>query len=360
MRTRLSVFCVLSVALVMPSVSQAGFEWVPPREIPKPRMEKPIMPEIVAPTRYRPGPAVPASQLVPQLLQQSEKAMHRAPAPTMNAQPNSPQMIRKSPDSFKAYPSPVQSTNSLEPIDLVMPEQPRTRNERIVLTPPQSMQAIPVSTSAPAPAVASRRAGDFNAMDLLKKPAAQKQEVTRDIGMESAPPPPSSFEAAPRRAPRMAQQIAMNQEFEKIEREAAAPIAINPYPNRSDIPRPTGRENIVPNRVLSEPTQQAKPLVSMNAPSDVRFESFPAPITTPAPASRFGSVEGFGNDIPLAMAMQQIVPSDYAYYFGEGVSPSTPVSWNGGKPWNMVVADMIAPAGMRLDVQGNVISIKRY
>ncbi len=59
----------------------------------------------------------------------------------------------------------------------------------------------------------------------------------------------------------------------------------------------------------------------------------------------YEDVHGFGDGLPLAMALGQIVPPDYTYSFAEGVDPGTRVSWEGGRPWNLVLIDMMAPHG---------------
>jgi hypothetical protein len=67
---------------------------------------------------------------------------------------------------------------------------------------------------------------------------------------------------------------------------------------------------------------------------------------------------GFGSDMPLALALQQIAPPSYAVSFGESVNPGARVSWTGGKPWNEVIAEMLAPLHMEADIKGRVIHIR--
>ncbi len=71
----------------------------------------------------------------------------------------------------------------------------------------------------------------------------------------------------------------------------------------------------------------------------------------------FPEAVGFATDIPLALALRQIVPADYSYAFGEGVNPGLRVSWNGGKPWNEVVSDMISPLGYSVLIQNKSVRI---
>lgn len=68
-------------------------------------------------------------------------------------------------------------------------------------------------------------------------------------------------------------------------------------------------------------------------------------------------VVGFGTDMPLALALQQIAPAGYAFSFGENINPGAKVSWTGGQGWVDVMRDMIAPLGLQADVRGKAIFI---
>lgn len=67
---------------------------------------------------------------------------------------------------------------------------------------------------------------------------------------------------------------------------------------------------------------------------------------------------GFGRELPLALALSQVVPPEYSYAFGKDVNVGTTVSWQGGKPWNEVLNDMLAPNGMRAVIDGNKVVIQ--
>ncbi len=68
-------------------------------------------------------------------------------------------------------------------------------------------------------------------------------------------------------------------------------------------------------------------------------------------------LEGFGSDMPLALALQQVVPAQYAFSFGKGVNAGHLVSWEGGKPWDQVLNDMIRPLNLEAAISGNVVKI---
>lgn len=111
-------------------------------------------------------------------------------------------------------------------------------------------------------------------------------------------------------------------------------IAINPAPLQAPADSPT------------QPSFSAIP----QQPSMVRS----APADVPA-----GPVlQGFGSDIPLVMALQQIVPPDYTYSFAGGVNPGESVSWEGGKNWPQVLNEMLGGKGLSASINGRSIQIQ--
>ncbi len=85
----------------------------------------------------------------------------------------------------------------------------------------------------------------------------------------------------------------------------------------------------------------------------------------PAPAAGGGGsyeeAVGFGRDLPLALAVGQIVPPDYAFNFDSAVNPGDTVSWEGGKPWDQVLNETLSPIGAsaRIDEGKKEIAIVR-
>lgn len=84
-----------------------------------------------------------------------------------------------------------------------------------------------------------------------------------------------------------------------------------------------------------------------------------APAAKEEPQGNFEIVEGFGADMPLALALQQIIPQGYAYSFGQGVNPGALVTWDGGKPWNQVISDMLAPHDLSFAIEGSRVHIRQ-
>lgn len=83
------------------------------------------------------------------------------------------------------------------------------------------------------------------------------------------------------------------------------------------------------------------------------------PMPSDQPASAFTEAVGFGRDLPLALAVSQIVPPDYAFSFDQSVSPGESISWEGGKSWDQVLNDALRPVGAsaRIDVAKKEITI---
>ncbi len=71
----------------------------------------------------------------------------------------------------------------------------------------------------------------------------------------------------------------------------------------------------------------------------------------------FDVVEGFGTDIPLALVLRQIVPAKYSFSFGDGVDLGARVSWQGGKAWNLVLEEAIAPLNLSYKINSNNLKL---
>jgi hypothetical protein len=85
-----------------------------------------------------------------------------------------------------------------------------------------------------------------------------------------------------------------------------------------------------------------------------------APASAPvaaAPAMEGDALAGFGSDVPLVMALQQIVPAGYQYSFANGVNPGVSVSWQGGRPWQAVLSEALARHGLSYTMQNNAVVI---
>ncbi len=81
-------------------------------------------------------------------------------------------------------------------------------------------------------------------------------------------------------------------------------------------------------------------------------------VVTTAPAassSPRGVVEGFGTNVPLSLAFEQIVPAGWTIEDQAHLDRSMMVSWAGGRPWDKVLEDMLYAHGVRVSVTGSSI-----
>jgi hypothetical protein len=74
---------------------------------------------------------------------------------------------------------------------------------------------------------------------------------------------------------------------------------------------------------------------------------------------RWRIARGFGNNVPLGFACRQIVPPAVRVTFGPGASPSTLVTWEGGKGWNQVLREAVKPVGLRLVMTYMAVEIRK-
>lgn len=85
-------------------------------------------------------------------------------------------------------------------------------------------------------------------------------------------------------------------------------------------------------------------------------------VTAPIVAEAEGAdvLSGFGSDLPLVIALQQVVPAGYQYSFASGVNPGVSVSWDGGKVWQHVLADMLSAQSLGYKINNNTVVIGHY
>ena len=72
---------------------------------------------------------------------------------------------------------------------------------------------------------------------------------------------------------------------------------------------------------------------------------------------RVGIADGFGKDVPLKVALLQILPPTLTAQFSQDVDAEQIVNWSGGKPWQAVLRDVVQPLHLRATVNGSVVRI---
>lgn len=83
------------------------------------------------------------------------------------------------------------------------------------------------------------------------------------------------------------------------------------------------------------------------------------PVMAALPVHQEPLVRGFGKDMPLIIAAQQIAPADRQIAFGAGVDPSMPVTWRGGNAWKNVLSEALNSRGLKMAEQGNILFISQ-
>lgn len=141
---------------------------------------------------------------------------------------------------------------------------------------------------------------------------------------------------------------------------SGAPIATMPDGPASAAP-------IFGNGMTNDPITWNQPHNAPRAPQNImpaQTAGMPAPFMAPIVQAPVGYgmyevAQGFGRDLPLVMAMRQVVPAQYGFVFDEGIDVSSRVSWQGGKPWDVVLQDMLSPLGVAATINGNVVTVGR-
>lgn len=130
-----------------------------------------------------------------------------------------------------------------------------------------------------------------------------------------------------------------------------------------------GTEAAMPSEALPQSHHQAMPVESAVTETSAPVIERETPALTkpvlqdnrnPPPATGpFAVAQGFGADIPLALALGQIVPPEYAYSFASNVNPGLKISWDGGKPWNVVLNDALAVHDLRAEIAGTAVVVRK-
>jgi hypothetical protein len=119
-------------------------------------------------------------------------------------------------------------------------------------------------------------------------------------------------------------------------------IMINPYPT------------------LNSPAPARKP-GAKPTPAPVQLDTINVSEQSLQPVNiKTKTIDGFGSDVPLVLALHQIVPAKYAYSFSENVDIATTLSWDGmGNNWDYVLAKALSEKGMSAYVTGNTLVITK-
>jgi hypothetical protein len=110
--------------------------------------------------------------------------------------------------------------------------------------------------------------------------------------------------------------------------------------------------------VAPQPTQQMGSMPTTTISQSDRPSSASAIIPV-APSTGGDIVQGFASQIPLALALRQVLPVGYNFSIDQNVDMNTSVSYKGGKSWRETIHDMLASAGLTSREQGTTVSVSR-
>lgn len=111
-------------------------------------------------------------------------------------------------------------------------------------------------------------------------------------------------------------------------------------PPSTKLPVPTANQEVATTNQLSDP--QPAPTSKAKGYS----------------AENFKVVEGFASDIPMILALREVVPNEYGFSFEKGVDLGQRISWEGGRIWPAILRDILNPADLRFRISGNIVRIE--
>ena len=285
----------------MPALAFAGFEWVPPVE--------------------RAAPVETAPQNI------GSDTMERFPAPAVIAQP-------------LANDAPI----SIVPNQQSMPRPPQQYGG--VATPSDVVATVPDMpvTGATSQNIISKKSTNASGNKLVIDPYPLR-------GGTVSPPP----------------SLAMSDTYKAMGEEARI---LNPVKLGSGLSTGVGRQKkaYVSRPLKSVSVSPKKPVIG-NSGITPMIGGEPAPLASvfaprsPVPikshaSNTYAQAIGFGRDLPLALAISQVIPSEFTHSFADNVDTGITVSWEGGKPWNQVLNNMLRPKNLTSVIRNNRVIIQ--
>lgn len=328
----IGVLILSSMPLCLPA--WAGFEWVPPSEVNEMaplQTETPAMP-VLDPLEDVSHPMMP---LLPP--SQGENVSVPAPAPVVMSEPLSPQRAGE------------QAGDKKEPITLHRKRPPvRARNVQAAL-------------KASVLKAASAKSGG----GLFINPYPVQDEFSNGAGNTLAGP--GLVEKAMMEESRILNPVPLGMGYSTGLKPSASPSSVHKtdgglQPVNLLSGEDMSMTSLPGDGMAAAPFGMAAPMPGQMpdqaqvAPSPVSPPPVASVPSAPAPES-FEQAVGSGRDLPLALALAQVIPPDYALAFGTSVDAGANVSWEGGKPWNEVLDDMLRPLGLRADIHSNRVMV---
>ncbi len=83
------------------------------------------------------------------------------------------------------------------------------------------------------------------------------------------------------------------------------------------------------------------------------------PTVRPSETNSEPALQGFANRVPLAVALRQVLPAEYAFSVDPAVNLETLVSWKGGKTWRSTLQTLLSGADLTFHEDGKIVVIER-
>lgn len=199
------------------------------------------------------------------------------------------------------------------------PASPKVEPPSVITPPPAApVPAIESMKIEPVETVPANTLKLPPRMQTLEIEALESDGPNQVMQVKTLPPPSTTMSTETK--------IRQTRSAPALEIQQTAPtIAINPFPNAAA----HSQKNV---KSVAAPPRQTPPQKQQK------------------PERTYSEVSGFGADLPLALALRQVVPAEYSFSFGEGVNPGYRVSWNGGRSWDAVLKDMISPLDLSAQI----------
>ena len=110
---------------------------------------------------------------------------------------------------------------------------------------------------------------------------------------------------------------------------------------------------------LSLSSSSATPALKEGSKVDLATATISAAPSSGDAPSGGDVVQGFASQVPLALALRQVLPIGYSFSIDQGIDMDTLVSYKGGKSWRETLKTMLAPEGFVSHEQGTVITVSR-
>ncbi|MCB1651652.1 MAG: TcpQ domain-containing protein [Alphaproteobacteria bacterium] len=344
----LAGICTLGAVLASSS-AYAGFEWVPVPQQPQVQSAPPAVP----------AQPVAAEPLAPSSAAEQSSAASAQPVYQPSDLTPLPGETPNTPVIHTLYPAQPKASSSSEAMVAAeaAPVDPSVMQHRVVLPSdaPESAKGAVVEE-----AVDQAVSEPVEVAKVQDSPASiPQEEIVFEAPADKTPVMPMVQDAAPVSEPSaVVQEIAVEEASEQAPAVSEAAISeeiilFNEPVVQSEAEPAAGDAGLIINPFPQQQMANAEAALSPLEPAGAD-ELQIAEAVGDAPMA---SVEGFGSDMPLALALRQVVPAAYSFSFGPGVNPGVRVSWSGGKPWGEVVQDMVAPLGLAVRIQERRVHI---